>query len=195
MIIFYVIDDGRSKFLSISNSIDILLNLIDYLANNFEKSDDEKLIDVLFGCIHNITNENGEYSNSLALYQLKTETTLILEELRRSFNSKHIIRYLMKFLSYFNYKTIENDERINRKSFKNYMILIENLIELDEIKEEAINENFVKEFYLNLNIKLITSNDAFINETTSYYEDLFQFLDTLNNLSMLFEILKLIEIN
>ncbi len=62
--------------------------------------------------------------------------------------------------------------------FKYFLSILENLLEINEIKEKFSNDRFLFEFYSCLNQNLIIN-------LTDYYEELFQFLDLINTLSKL----------
>jgi hypothetical protein len=117
--------------------------------------ENEQLIEVLLGCVHNITNEN--------------------DALKKAFSDKNVFFYLKDLLKLFkNESTDVSSSKLN--IFKYYLSIIENLLEIEEFKEKVENETFVFEFYSSLSKKFILS----IND---YYEEFFQFLELINTLS------------
>ena len=113
----------------------------------------EQLVEVLLGCLHNITNEN--------------------DALKKEFCDKNIFSYLKDLLHIFN-KSVFSSSKLN--TFKYYLSIVENLLEIEEFKEKFTTESFIFEFYSSLNKNFILS----IND---YYEELFQFLELINTLS------------
>lgn len=102
---------------------------------------------------------------------------LVLDSLKQAFSDKNIFLYLKELLKVFKL-TPMTQTRIT--IFKYYLSILENLLEIDEIKNKCTSESFIFEFYSSLDKTLIES-------LTNYYEEFFQFLELINTLSKTFD--------